>query len=455
MWDMCMSKNNLSEWDKEYVWHPFTAMQLWLESEPLVIERGEGVYLYDTEGNCYLDGVSSLWCNVHGHCHRHINAAIREQLDKIAHSTLLGLASPPSIKLAKRLVEITPVGLTKVFYSDSGATAVEIALKMAFQYWRNRGQKQRTKFIALKQSYHGDTIGSVSVGGIRIFHEIFGPLTFEALFCATPHPYRFDGSSDECREFSLQQMENLLREHEGNVAAIVIEPLVQGAAGMIVHPVGFLSGVAKLAQEHEVLLIVDEVATGFGRTGTMFACSQESVQPDLMCLAKGLTGGYLPVAATLATDRLFEAFLGVPWSETTFYHGHTYTGNALGCAAALASLEIFEQERTIENLQPKIALMEKALLPIAGFDYVGDIRQKGMMVGIELVEDKKSGKNFDPQARIGAKLCQHLRSRGVILRPLGDVIVLMPPLAINESQLTELLEIVSDSIQNDMLRLVL
>ncbi len=441
---------NLSQWDKQYVWHPFTPMQLWLESEPLVIERGEGVYLYDSDGNRYIDGISSLWCNVHGHCHRHINAAICDQLEKIAHSTLLGLASQPSIELAKRLVEITPAGLTKVFYSDSGATAVEIALKMAFQYWRNRGQKQRTKFIALKQSYHGDTLGSVSVGGIRIFHEIFGPLTFEALFCASPHPYRFDGSADECRETSLQQMENLLRQNENHIAAIVIEPLVQGAAGMIVHPEGFLAGVAKLAREYDVLLIADEVATAFGRTGTMFACEQEDVQPDLMCLAKGMTGGYLPAAATLTTDRVFEAFLHEPWSKTTFYHGHTYTGNALGCAAALASLEVFEQEQTIETLQPKIAMMENALQSIAELDYVGDVRQKGMMVGIELVENKSTGENFDPAKRIGAKLCQHLRSMGVILRPLGDVIVLMPPLAIQEAQLTELLRIVSDSIQNDL-----
>ena len=445
---------NWGELDRRHVWHPFTPMRLWLENEPLVIERGKGVYLYDTRGKRYIDGVSSLWCNIHGHNHEHINQAIRKQLDKIAHSTLLGLASPPSIELAQKLVNITPQSLTKVFYSDSGATANEIAIKIAFQYWRNRGEKGRNRFVALKNSYHGDTIGSVSVGGIRLFHQIFGPLAFEASFCDCPFPYRFTGTEDECRDHCLAQMGRVLERHAPEVTAIIMEPLVQGAAGLIVHPEGFLTGVRKLADEHGVLLILDEVAVGFGRTGTMFACEQEAVEPDIMCLAKGMTGGYLPLAATLTSDKVFEAFLGEPYIQTTFYHGHTYTGNALGCAAALASLELFEKEKALEKLPAKISLIDRYLREMAKMDFVGDARQKGMMAAVELVEDKGKKRSFYPTRRVGARLCQVIRDKGVILRPLGDVIVIMPPLAIGLEELEELLGVVKDSIDKDLRKIV-
>jgi len=441
--------HRLAALDRQFIWHPFTPMRQWLAAEPLVIERGDGVKLYDTEGNSYIDGVSSLWCNVHGHNHPHINRAIRNQLDKIAHSTLLGLASCPAVELAEKLVGIVPQGLTRVFYSDSGAAAVEIAVKMAFQYWRNR-KSPRRRFIALKQSYHGDTIGAVSVGGIRLFHEIFGPLTFEVTFVDNPHPYRFAGTAQQCRRHCLDQLACQLGKHRGEVAAIVVEPLVQAAAGIIVHPDGFLTGVAKLAQAHEVLLIVDEVATGFGRTGKMFACEHEEVEPDIFCVAKGLTGGYLPLAATIAGERVFQAFLGEPWIETTFYHGHTYTGNALGCAAALASLELFERENTLVLLNDKIALIDKYLQQISQLPYVGDVRRRGMMVGIELVEDPADKTSFAATRQVGAKLCQAMRSKGLILRPLGDVIVIMPPLAIPLPLLGELLAIVSASIEHDL-----
>lgn len=439
--------STLAAWDHHYLWHPFTSMSLWLDQPPLIIERGEGPYLYDTEGRQYIDGVSSLWCNVHGHNHPHINAAIHQQLDKIAHTTLLGLSSPPAIELAKKLVEIAPPGLTRVFYSDAGATAVEIAIKMAFQYWRNSGQPRRQRFIALRQSYHGDTMGSVSIGGIDIFHRIFGPMTFAAHFAAPPHPYRFSGTSVQCLENALSQMKETLEQHREDIAAIVIEPLVQGAAGIIVHPPGFLRGVRQLADQFGVLLIVDEVATGFGRTGTMFACQQEEVVPDLLCLAKGLTGGYLPLAATMATERVFQAFLREPWQETTFYHGHTYTGNPLACAAALANLEVFEQEKTIAALPEKIALIRKYLTHIAEYDVVGDVRQCGMMAGIELVKDKTTKEPFDSDLRLGAKLCQEMRAQGLILRPLGNVIVLMPPLAIPMNVLQRLLDVVKSSLR--------
>lgn len=441
-------------WDKQYLWHPFTPMRPWLEEEPLVIERGEGAVLYDTAGRAYLDGVSSLWCNVHGHRHPHIDAAVRAQLDRIAHSTLLGLASPPSIELARRLVQWAPPGLTRVFYSDNGATAVEVALKIAFQYWRLVGQPRRVKFVALGEAYHGDTLGAVSVGGIPLFREIFGGLTFEALFCPSPHPYRFEGTPPECCRERLAQMERLLRERGEEVAAIVLEPLVQGAAGIIVHPAGFLRGAAELARRYRVLLIADEVATGFGKTGTMFACAQEGVAPDLMCLAKGLTGGYLPLAATLVSERVFEPFLSERRGETTFYHGHTYTGNALGCAAALANLEVFERERTLEQLAPKIKLMDERLREAARLAWVGDVRRRGVMTGIELVADQGAKRSFDPARRVGARLCQALRRRGVLLRPLGDVVVVMPPLAITLEQLDRLLAAVTEGLREDLPRLL-
>ncbi|MBN2210624.1 MAG: adenosylmethionine--8-amino-7-oxononanoate transaminase [Sedimentisphaerales bacterium] len=440
------SADTLTQWDHHYLWHPFTPMRLWLEEKPLIIQRGEGVYLYDTEGRRYIDGISSLWCNIHGHNHPRINKAICTQVEKIAHSTLLGLSSQPSVELAKKLVDIAPAGLTRVFYSDAGATAVEIALKMAFQYWRNIGQSQRQQFIALRQSYHGDTIGSVSVGGIDIFHRIFGPLTFAAHFCDLPHPYRFEGSAQECRDHSLEQMRSLLQTYHKSIAAIIVEPLVQGAAGIIVHPQGFLDGVRKLADEFGVLLIIDEVATGFGRTGKMFACEHEDVAPDLMCLAKGITGGYLPLAATLASEKVFDAFLREPSAETTFYHGHTYTGNALACAAALGSLAVFEEEKTPAGLDVKIKLLNKRLNRMKPLRIVGDVRQCGMMAGIELVDNKDQKTSFDYTARIGAHLCQAMRQRGLILRPLGDVIVIMPPLVISTETLTELLDVIEDTL---------
>lgn len=306
----------LEQWNKQYVWHPFTQMQQYLREKPLIIERGEGSYLIDVEGNRYLDGVSSLWVTVHGHCHPELTRAIKEQLDRIAHSTLLGIANVPSILLAKKLVEITPPGLNKVFYSDNGATA-----------------------------YHGDTIGSVSIGGISLFHGIFKPLLFECLHAPAPYCYRcpLGLEKESCEMACLIQLEGLMEKHCEEVAALIIEPLVQGAAGMITAPDGFLRRVRKLCSKYNVLLIADEVAVGFGRTGRLFACEHEDVTPDLMCLAKGITGGYLPLAATLVTDEIYEAFLGEPEECKTFYHGHTYTGNPLACAAAMTSIELFEK----------------------------------------------------------------------------------------------------------------
>jgi len=440
----------LIELDKECLWHPFTQMAGWLDSECVVIESGEGFYLIDTEGRRYIDGVSSLWCNVHGHRVKKIDDAIGDQLERIAHSTLLGLAQTRSVELAGRLVEITPESLTRVFYSDSGATSVEIALKMAYQYRRNIGQPDRREFIALENSYHGDTIGSVSLGGIGLFHGIFAPLLFETRFVPSPHPYRFDGDGEQCAQFSLDKIEAILARHADRIAAVIVEPLVQGAAGMIVHPGGFLRDLRRLTSKYDVLLIVDEVATGFGRTGRMFACEHEDIQPDIMCLAKGITGGYLPLAATLTTEKIFEAFLGDVSEHKTFYHGHTYTGNALGCAAAVASLELFEENDIIRSLPEKAMLISNALDRIASLDHVGDVRQCGMMAGIEIVKDKTAKQPFPYEKTVGAKLCAAMRPKGAMMRPLGDVIVLMPPVAIDLPTLGELLDIVTDTLQNDL-----
>lgn len=440
--------------DKRYVWHPFTQMAQWLESEPVIIERGEAFHLIDTEGRRYIDGVSSLWCNVHGHRVREIDDAVREQLDKISHSTLLGLGQGRSIELAERLVEVTPASLAKVFYSDSGATAVEIAVKIAYQYWQNQGQEKRKRFIALKEAYHGDTVGSISVGGMELFHGIFKSLLFETYFVPSPHPYRFEGSAENCRDYSLKKMEQLLVNHEGEIAGIVLEPLVQGAGGIIVHPEGFLKGVERLADKYDVLLIADEVATGFGRTGKMFACEHEEVEPDIMCLAKGITGGYLPLAATLTTQKIFDAFLGTAAERKTFYHGHTYTGNALGCAAALASLDLFDKNRLIASLPEKTKLIRESLEKIKELSFVGDVRQCGLMGGIEIVRDKGSKESFPYEKVVGARLCSAMRNRGVMMRPLGDVIVVMPPVAIDIETLDKLLEVVYDSIKGDLPNIV-
>jgi len=440
----------LVEADKKCLWHPFTQMAGWLEGEPVVVDSSDGFFLVDTDGKRYIDGFSSLWCNVHGHRVKRIDDAISDQLTKVAHSTLLGLGQTRSIELAEKLVEITPEGLDKVFYSDSGATSVEIAIKMAYQYQRNIGHKKRTKFVALANSYHGDTIGSVSVGGIGLFHGIFRSLLFETYFVPSPHPYRFDGDERQCCEHTLDKLEDILDKHGDKIAGIIVEPLVQGASGIIVHPEGFLKGVEELARKYDTLLIVDEVATGFGRTGKMFACEHEDVKPDLMCLAKGITGGYLPLAATMASQKIFDAFLGDPSEHKTFYHGHTYTGNALGCAAGLASLELFQENNIIDSLDEKIKLIDEYFAKFKELPYVGDVRHKGLMCGVEIVKDKSTGESFNASKLIGAKLCRIMWDKGAMLRPLGDVIAIMPPIAIDMELLRQLLDIVRDAIENDL-----
>jgi adenosylmethionine-8-amino-7-oxononanoate aminotransferase len=405
--------------DKRYVWHPFTQMRDWNDSTPLVIERGEGNYLIDTDGNRYLDGVSSLWVLVHGHGRPEILDAIRHQLDALCHSTLLGLANVPSARLAEKLVAVSPRGLDKVFYSDSGSTAVEIALKMAFQYWKHRGRPEKSRFVCLDNAYHGDTIGAVSVGGIDVFHGVFGALLFDAIRVPT----------------EIDALEAVLRERAEGIAAMIVEPVVQGAAGMLMQKPGYLAEVARLCEANDVLLIADEVATGFGRTGTMFACEHEGVSPDLMCVAKGITGGYLPLAATLTTREIYDAFLGERSEQKQLFHGHTYTGNPLACAAALASLELFETEDVLARVRSRADHLAEALDALSGRPEVREIRQRGLMVGIELSVEGA-----------GYEVCAGARRHGVIIRPLGDVVVLMPPLAITELELDALVAAVATAL---------
>ena len=409
----------LSELDKRVVWHPFTQMAEW---DPLVIASGDGCFLVDERGRRYLDGVSSLWCNVHGHNHPRLNRALREQADKLAHSTFLGLTHEPGIRLAAELLEVAPPGLSRVFYSDSGSTAVEIALKQSFQYWQLRGRPTKQRFLRLTEAYHGDTLGAVGVGGIDLFHRIFGPLLVQSI--AIPTPFATDGRA------ALARVEEELERRAYEIAAFVLEPLVQGAAGMLVHPPGFLRAVAELCRRHQVHLIVDEVATGFGRTGRLFACEHEQVRPDFLCVAKGISGGYLPLAATLTTEEVFDAFLGARAEMKHFFHGHTYTANPLACAVGRESLRLL-RESTLANAQQREPEVGAALDRMAAVRGVRSVRRRGLMAGIEL--------EAVPGRAVGVEACDRARDRGVILRPLGEVVVWMPPLVIGAAEL-QLLE---------------
>ncbi|MHC4944030.1 MAG: adenosylmethionine--8-amino-7-oxononanoate transaminase [Planctomycetota bacterium] len=441
----------LKEEDKKYVWHPFTQMEDWIHSDPLIIAKGRGITLIDIEGKRYLDGVSSLWTNVHGHGVPALDRALQDQAEKLAHSTLLGLGSVPSIELARELVRKSPEGLDKVFYSDSGSTAVEVALKMAFQYWQQQGtaKGKKTRFACLSDAYHGDTIGSVSVGGIGLFHAIYKPLLFKTIQLPSPYCYRCPLGLERpgCDLACADEAEKTIRTQRDDLAAVVVEPLVQGAAGMIVHPEGFLKRIARACSENNVFLIVDEVATGFGRTGKLFACEHEAVSPDFLALAKGLSGGYLPLAATLASNRIFEGFLGTFESKRTFFHGHTYTGNALACSVALANLVLFDTEGVLDHARKLAEELTGRLETMAGLPHVGDIRQRGLMAGIELVKDRETRDPFDMGLRVGHRVILEARKRGAIFRPLGDVLVVMPPLATSSEELEAMIGILRESLQ--------
>lgn len=446
---------HLIEADRQYIWHPFTQMKDWLGEEPILITEGRDCFIKDARGRWYLDGVSSIWVNIHGHRKKEIDEAIKAQLDKIAHSTLLGLGNIPSIRLAEKLIALTDTSfaelqprLSKVFYSDNGSTAVEVALKMAFQYWIHRGEKGRHTFLSLKNAYHGDTIGAVSVGGIDIFHSTFNPLLFKTYKAPSPYCYRceFGTSCDECGKECLREMAAILEKHASEIAAVIIEPLVQAAGGMIIWPEDYLRGVRELCNRFNVLLIADEVATGFGRTGKMFACEHEQVVPDILCLSKGITNGYLPLAVTLTTDEVYSVFLGEFKELKTFFHGHSYTGNPLACAAAEACIQVFENEHTLERMKENVEILDNTLREIAELPHVGNVRSKGLMAGIELVENKSTKEPYPWEEKMGWKVAYAARERGILIRPLGNVVVIMPPLSINRDGITLLMDSIKQSI---------
>ncbi|HCB69697.1 MAG TPA: adenosylmethionine--8-amino-7-oxononanoate transaminase [Persephonella sp.] len=448
-----LDKSYLEKWDKEYFWHPFTQMKIYREEENVIVERGEGVYVYDIHGNRYLDGVSSLWCNVHGHNHPKLNQALIDQVNRIAHFTTLGASNVPAVVFAKNLIDIAPPKLRKVFYSEDGAEAMEIAIKIAYHYWHNKGEFQRNKFVTLSEAYHGDTIGSVSVGGINIFHEKYRPLLFDVY--KMPSPYleavkkagREKALEYDTTKLLIEEVEEFIFKNHQEIAGFVLEGGVQGAAGILPFPKGYLKEIRRICDEYNILMIVDEVATGFGRSGYMFACEKEGIEPDIMALGKGITGGYLPLAATLVTDEIFNEFLGEFGEAKHFYHGHTYTGNPLACSVAIANLEVFEEEQTLKKLQPKIKLLEERLKEFWDLKHVGDVRQYGFMAGIELVRDRKSMEPFPYGERTGFKVAGEMLKRGIWVRPLGDVMVIMPPLVITEDQLNYFLDSLKESIK--------
>jgi adenosylmethionine-8-amino-7-oxononanoate aminotransferase len=435
--------------DHQHLWHPFTQMRTWLNDEPIVIERGEGNYLIDVNGKRYLDGVSSLWCNVHGHRKAELDRALSQQTERIAHSTMLGLANAPSIELARELISIAPPGLSRVFYSDSGAEAVEVAVRIAAQYWQLMGRPRRKLFLSLAEAYHGDTVGSVSLGYSEPFHRHLRSMLFPVLKIDPPHVHRFHSGlpADEADERALRAAKELIERNHDEIAGLVIEPLMQGAAGMWAHSVRFLRGVAELVRAAGALVIFDEVATGFGRTGKMFATEHAEFAPDLLCLGKGITGGYLPLAATLSSEQIFSAFLGEPQEFRAFYYGHTYTGNPLATAVAKANLDIFRDEQVVQRTQPLISRMASGLADrFAAHPQVADIRQWGLMAGVELMDDPPARRAYPYERLIGAKVARAARKAGVLMRPLGDVMVFVPPLSITAAEIDLLLDATLDAV---------
>ena len=447
--------NHWGKKDRQYIWHPFTQMKEWEKTDPTIITEGKGVFLKDLQGRKYIDGTSSIWVNLHGHQKKQIDRAVIAQMAKFSHTTLLGLSHQPAIILAEKLVKKAPKGLQgtrplrKVFYSDNGSTAVEVALKLAFGFFQHTGLPRKKKFISFLSAYHGDTVGAVSLGGINLFHEFYRPLLFETIKAPAPYCYRcpLGLTYPACKMACVDEVEKIMEGHHHDVAGLVIEPVVLAAAGMITAPGGYLKKIRALCTRYNILLIADEVATGFGRTGKFFACEHDHVSPDLMAVAKGMTGGYLPLSATLTTQEIYNAFLGDYSEFKTFFHGHSYTGNPLGCAAGIANLEIFEKEKTLKKIQPKIRFLKKALRDIAQWKHVGEVRQAGMIVGIELVADCANKTPYPLTLRIGHQVCEEAKKKGVLLRPLGNVIPVIPPLSISLRDLKKLVHVVQEAIQ--------
>jgi len=429
-----------SDWirkDLKYNWHPYTQMKDCRSFPPILIEQARGIKLYDNKGNVYYDTISSWWCNVHGHNHPKIKKAIKKQLDLLEHVLFAGFTHKPAILLAEKLISLTPQGLSKVFFSDNGSTSVETALKMSFQYWQNIGKSEKIKFVSLDHGYHGDTIGAMSVGGVDLFNKIFSPLFFKSFKVSSPYCYRcpVGKQRSSCQIDCIKPLENLLKNKNGEIAAVILEPLVMAAGGMIIYPKEYLKKAAGLTKKYNVHLILDEVATGFGRTGKMFACEYANIRPDFMCLSKGITSGTLPLAATLTTEKIYKAFYAEYNQGKTFYHGHTYTANPLACQAALASLEIFKEENTLVKVRKLMPLLHKELENMRNLEFVGDVRYIGMIGAIELVKDKSTKEPFKARERIGYKIYREGLKKGLILRPLGNIIYLYLPLKIKEKEL--------------------
>ena len=439
------SKDEWIEKDLKYVWHPDTQMKQYegADFKPVLIERGKGIYLYDSDGNRYIDGVSSWWVNTLGHSNPRLNKVLTQQAEKIEHVLLADFTHKPAVELAQRLIELAGEPFSKVFYSDDGSTAVEVAIKMAYQYWYQKGKPEKKHFVSMTESYHGDTLGSVSVGGIDIYKKIFSPLVFETLKVSAPYCYRCPKGCNQgdCAIECFSEVEELFEKRHNEIAAMIVEPLVQGAAGMRVYPSEYLTRLRKLCDKYDILLIDDEVAMAFGRTGKYFAFEHAGIKPDIFCVAKGITAGYIPLAATITTDKIYNAFYDDFSSLKTFYHGHSFTGNPVACAIAVENLKIMQEERIVENLTPKINKLKSCLEKFKALEHAGDIRHIGMIGAIELVKDKKTGEPYPFTDRTGHRVFKSALKKGAVLRPIGNVIYFMPPLIITEEEIEELTDI--------------
>lgn len=444
-----MSANNtLIARDAKVLWHPCTQQKDHEQYPLLPIARGAGVWLYDCEGKRYLDAISSWWTNLFGHANPRINAALKDQLDTLEHVIFSGCTHESAVELAERLVALTPPGLNRVFFNDNGASAVEVALKMSYHFWRNSGKSAKTKFVALKNSYHGETLGALSVTDIPLFKETYAPLLMEPILAPTPDAYLAEAgeSAEQCALRAAAGLEEILASQAGTICAVIVEPLVQCAVGMrMYHPV-YLTRLRELCDEYQVHLIADEIAVGFGRTGTLFACEQADITPDLMCLSKGITGGYLPLSAVMTTDAFYDAFYADYASLRAFLHSHSYSGNPLACRAAVATLDIFKSDPVLLRNQQLSALMHHAIAPLRDHAHVSDVRTLGMISAIEVVKDKATKTPYDWRERRGMKIYQHALSRGALLRPMGNVVYFMPPYIINEEEIAFLAEVASSAI---------
>ncbi|MEG0013031.1 MAG: adenosylmethionine--8-amino-7-oxononanoate transaminase [Cellulosilyticaceae bacterium] len=436
--------------DLEYIWHPCSQMKDYEAFSPIVIEKGEGLYLYDIEGNKYADAVSSWWCNLFGHANPKINKAIKNQLDNLEHVIFANFSNKPAIELCDKLHKLLPEGLTKFFFTDNGSAAVEAALKMSFQYHAQMGKTHKKRFMALTDAYHGETIGALSVGDLDLYTEVYKPLMIDVTRVQGPDCYRcpYGFNRESCQAQCFDKVEEVLAEVGEEVSAFIIEPIIQAAAGMKMYSPSYLKKLRQVCDTYDIHLIADEIAVGFGRTGKMFACEHAGISPDMMCLSKGLTGGYMPMALVATTKDIYDAFYSDYLEGKAFMHSHTYSGNALGCSAALAVLDIFESEAILEKMQRKAVLFhEKIQSAFKGYPYVGEIRQMGLINAIELVEDKANKKSFDKRLRVGYEIYKIAVSNGLILRPLGDVLYFNPPINITEEDMNYMIEVCKKSME--------